>query len=305
MTNPPSLQQRIDFVGRSIEQTRDFLGVDTVVEKLGSGTVGCLLDRLGQLYVPDTIDYEADGRLRIDDHTTSESERPGFPVIAMIPGEMLVAPNTLITHNDETIMTDIRLMREIDPTLSDELAIEILTYIEAKRRNETVFETRFIPGYSAQVFAANQHFKPVSSGITFRLYQQPVVVFAMQDIHSRYYPNVHPTVCMHELGHVDDYTRRPVVDHTKIPPHEYRLTTEFHAYHISYLGEMALSKARVEYDGLWYRAVKPHERLSVSARVERVRRLHTTSKEPYKPLPGAYEALQRDNLGNIYIEHSD
>lgn len=299
MTISPTIEQRREFVTESLSRTRELLQLDSARRDMGEQVVTALLTRLDQLYIPDVED-RGEGKLFID-RASGNSEHPGFPVVAVIPGETLIIPKTLIMHCDEIAMTGIALMREIDPDLTEVQALNYLIRFEAQRQQgDPNIETTFTSGHNAQVFTHYSVFTPRGGGVTYRVYQQPVVAFAMQDVKGATYSHVHPSVGVHELLHVDDYSRTPILDHRARTTRETLLTTEFRSYFGSFLVERLAMRDGMDFGGLWYGSVNSGKKLSIAARVEQIRRAHTTATEPFRPLPSAYDALHQEGLDHIY-----
>lgn len=290
----PSSEQRREFIEASLDRTRSFLRHEGTRAVIGTATVRMLEQRLGQVVVPD-MSVSASG-LEIDLPRHGESQQV-FPVVAMLPGENLYYPKEMATQADEVVEVQIGCMRELCPTLSYDDALNALIYREALRRQTTTTRVEMEKGYTAQVFVERgEH----SIGNTrFAIYQQPVVAFAMQDPWQVTYSFAHPVVTMHEVTHLDDYSTFPVVDMSRTLPHEYRLSSELRAHHVSALAERAVDSYGLDGGGLWYRTIYP-SRPTVSSRVEVVRREHTTPQHPYWPLPSIYLALEAQGLEGIY-----
>ena len=290
----PSSEQRQQFIGDSLERAWSFLRHEGVRDILGATTVAVLERRLSQVVIPDMA--VSTSGLEIDLPSHGESQQV-FPVVAMLPGENLYYPKEMTTQADKVVEAQIRRMRELCPNLSHQDALDALIRREAYRRQDTTTKIEMGRGYSAQVFTERGEHSV--GGTRFAIYQQPIVAFAMQDAKNVTYPFAHPVVTTHEVTHLDDYSMFPVVDMNVTLPHEYRLSSELRAYHISALAETAIDRYGLDSNGLWHRAVYPG-RPTVSSRVEALRRLHTTAERPYRPLPSLYLALEVEGLESIY-----
>ncbi len=296
MSTIPSIEQRKTFVEASLERARSYVAHEGVRQVLGAQTIAMLEQRLHQVVIPDIANLPNGTGVEIALDQDGDS-RQVFPMIGVLPGETIVYSPLMTTQADEMVAYQVARLRELDPTLDDERALDLLIYREGMRRNQGAVTAEFDHGYCAQVLA-ERGTVPLADARA-RIYQQPLAVLAMKDMYGVTYSHSHPVVVTHETVHLDDFSTLSVVDHQAQLPHEYSLATELRAHRVSALGERAVNQFGLDESGLWYRSIYPN-RSTVSARVEAIREAHTTPSDPFTPLPSLYLALESAGLQSIY-----
>ena len=296
MTAIPSVDQRKTFVLESLERTRTYVAHEGVRQMLGTRTIAMLERRLDQVIIPDMVNLPDEPCVEVSLNQEGDSQQV-FPMIAVLPGEKIVYSPCMTTQADEMIADQVARLRELDPTLDDERALNLLILLERERRKQDAVTVEFGYGYCARVLVERSIVSLVNTQA--RIYQQPFVALAMNDVYGTMYRHSHPVVVTHELVHLDDFSRLPVVDHRGQPPHEYSLVTELRAHQVSALGEQAVTRFGLDTRGLWYGSIYPNLP-TISSRVEALRKEHTTQIDPFSPLPSLYLALESKGLQDIY-----